>query len=48
MHIEKFFLKQLDQNSKKRFSHGNSDNSKCYLIGFGDKKVISEVESLET
>ena len=36
MHIEKPFRKKLDQTSKKGIFLGNSDNSKCYLIGFED------------
>ena len=38
MHIEKQFRKKLDQTSKKEIFLGNSDNSKCYLIGFEDEK----------
>ena len=32
------FAKKLDQTSKKGIFLGNSDNSKCYLIGFEDEK----------
>ena len=38
MHIEKPFRKKLDQTSKNGIFLGNSDNSKCYLIGFEDVK----------
>ena len=38
MHIEKPFRKKLDQTSKKGIFLGNSDNSKCFLIGFEDEK----------
>ena len=38
MHIEKPFRKKLDPTSKKGILLGNSDNSKCYLIGFEDEK----------
>ena len=38
MHIEKPFRKKLDQTSKKGIFLGNSDNSKCYLIGVEDEK----------
>ena len=39
--LKKPFRKKIDQNSKnskKRICRGNSDNSKCYLIGSEDKK----------
>ena len=38
MHIGKQFRKKLDQTSKRRTFLWNSDNSKCYLIGFEDEK----------
>ena len=38
MHIEKPFHKKSDQTSQKGTVLGNSDNSKCYLVGFEDKK----------
>ena len=47
MHIEKPFRKKIDQNSKKGIFLGNSDISKCYLIGFEEKKVNSKFESRE-
>ena len=37
MHFEKPFAK-IRSNLKKGIFLGNSDNSKCYLIGFGDEK----------
>ena len=38
LHIEKQLRKKLDQTSKKGIFLGNSDNSKCYKIGFEDEK----------
>ena len=38
MHIKKQFRKKLDQTSKKAIFLGNSDNNKCYLVGFENEK----------
>ena len=39
MHIEKPFCNKIDQTSNNGIFFGNSDNSKCSLVGFEDKKV---------